>query len=99
MRPVAIVPAQTGVTDGNAAQHESTYVPRSRIAFSAGAEPEPIARSSIVGFIPSMTVSTSLGGLTRIPRISRRLAAGSLRQRGSAALRRTPPCGFAADPR
>src|SRR3954447_17802496 len=62
MSPVAIVPAQTGVTDGKAAQHSLTYVPRSRIAFSAGADPCPIARSSIVGFMPSMTVRTSLRG-------------------------------------
>ncbi len=56
------MPAHTGVTDGNAATQSGTYVPRSRIAFSAGALPDLIARSSIVGFIPSMTVRTSFGG-------------------------------------
>src|SRR6059058_4844857 len=52
--PVAIVAAQTGVTDGNAAQHESTYAPRCTIAASTGARPEAIARSSIAGLRPSM---------------------------------------------
>src|SRR5579875_3208552 len=58
--PVVIVAAQTGVTDGKAATQSDTYTPSRAIADSAGARPAAITRSSIAGFIASMTTSTSL---------------------------------------
>ena len=57
--PVAIEAAHTGVTDGNAATQSSTCWPRSISSCSVGARPLAIARSSIAGFIASMTTRTS----------------------------------------
>ena len=64
--PVAIDAAQTGVTDGNAA-HAVVDVGAAlddRLA-APGARPVSIARSSIAGFMPSMTARTSLAGPLR----------------------------------
>src|SRR3954463_12327828 len=58
-QPVAIVAAHTGVTDGNAATQSATNCPRSISSCSVGARPVAIARSSIAGFIASMTARTS----------------------------------------
>src|SRR3954447_152099 len=58
--PVAIDAAHTGVTDGNAATQSSTCWPRSMSVLSTGACPDATARSSMAGFIASMTVRTSL---------------------------------------
>src|SRR4051812_37219083 len=59
-QPVAIIAAQTGVTDRKAATQSSTNCPRSIKSCSVGARPVAIARSSIAGFIASMTARTSL---------------------------------------
>ena len=65
-RPVAIEAAHTGVTEGNAATHSSTWCPRSISSASAGARPSATARSSIAGFMASMTARTSFFGATRL---------------------------------
>src|SRR4051812_10998430 len=57
--PVAIEAAQTGVTLGNAGTQSSTKCPRSISSCSVGARPPATARSSIAGFIASMTARTS----------------------------------------
>src|SRR5262245_53215265 len=58
--PVAIEAAHTGVTDGKAATHSSTSWPRSISSWRVGARPVATARSSIAGFIASMTARTNL---------------------------------------
>ncbi len=63
--PVAIEAAHTGVTDGKAATQSSTCWPRSISSSSAGARPAATARSSIAGFIASMTARTSFLRSTR----------------------------------
>src|ERR1700686_1593900 len=60
--PVTIEAAHTGVTEGNAATHAGTYVPRSISSARIGATPLATARSSIAGAIASITHRTSLGG-------------------------------------
>src|ERR687885_1974205 len=60
--PVAIDAAHTGVTDGNAATQSSTCCPRSSTRASVGARPLATARSSIAGFMASITARTSLRG-------------------------------------
>src|SRR3954467_5487970 len=57
--PVAIEAAHTGVTDGNAATQFSTMCPRSISAPRAGVRSVVTARSSIAGFIASMTARTN----------------------------------------
>src|SRR3712207_1337786 len=54
--------AATGVTEGKLDTQSRTYVPRSTSAFSAGARPWAIARSSISGFSESTTARTSFLG-------------------------------------
>src|SRR3954451_2829617 len=57
--PVAIEAAQTGVTLGKAGTHSSTNWPCSISSCNVGARPLATARSSIAGFIASMTARTS----------------------------------------
>src|SRR4051794_8450122 len=64
--PVAIDAAQTGVTDGKAAQ-ASVEVPRSMTAAIAGARPVATARSSIAGLSPSTTARTSFRATPALP--------------------------------
>src|SRR4051812_22386152 len=58
-RPVAMLAAATGVTEGNADTQSRTYVPRCMIFASTGAWPWSIARSSISGLSASTTARTS----------------------------------------
>src|SRR3954451_3087836 len=58
-RPVAMLAAATGVTEGNADTQSRTYVPRCMIFASTGAWPWSITRSSISGLSASTTARTS----------------------------------------
>src|SRR4051812_9433190 len=58
-RPVAMLAAATGVTEGNADTQSRTYVPRCMIFASTGAWPWSTARSSISGLSASTTARTS----------------------------------------
>ena len=57
--PVAIEAAHTGVTDGKAATQSSTCWPSSSSSLRIGARPPATARSSIAGFMASMTTRMS----------------------------------------
>src|SRR2546423_13760813 len=80
-RPVAMLAAATGVTDGNDDTQSRTYVPRSLIFASTGAWPCSIARSSISGLSASITARTSFlrcgcgcgSALTRSPKAAQAL--------------------------
>src|SRR3954451_6170268 len=58
-RPVAMLAAATGVTEGNADTQSRTYVPRCMIFASTGAWPWSTARSSISGLSASITARMS----------------------------------------
>src|SRR3954451_19826206 len=64
--PVAIEAAHTGVTDGKAATHSSTWWPRSSSRPSVGARPSATAWWSMAGFIASTTARTSFFAATAL---------------------------------